>query len=103
LWQSSGHKRKYRLTKWNIICRPKDQRGTRVEVLGNKTKCLLSKWLFKLLNEKRVWPELLVNKYLHSATLSRVQVKASGSPFRKGLTKVKDEFFIGVLSRWGMA
>jgi hypothetical protein len=24
-WQSDGHKKKYRLTKWNIICRPKDQ------------------------------------------------------------------------------
>ena len=24
-WQSDQHKRKYRLTKWNIICRPKDQ------------------------------------------------------------------------------
>jgi hypothetical protein len=26
-WQSDGHKKKYRLTKWNIICRPKDQGG----------------------------------------------------------------------------
>jgi hypothetical protein len=23
-WQSDGHRRKYRLTKWNFICRPKD-------------------------------------------------------------------------------
>jgi hypothetical protein len=27
-WQSDGHKRKYRLTKWDIICRPKDQGGS---------------------------------------------------------------------------
>jgi hypothetical protein len=26
-WQSDQSKRKYRLTKWNIICRPKDQGG----------------------------------------------------------------------------
>jgi hypothetical protein len=28
-WQSDQSKRKYRLTKWNIICRPKDQGGAR--------------------------------------------------------------------------
>jgi hypothetical protein len=26
-WQSDGQKKKYRLTKWNIVCRPKDQGG----------------------------------------------------------------------------
>ena len=26
-WQSDGHKKKYRLTKWEIMCRPKDQGG----------------------------------------------------------------------------
>jgi hypothetical protein len=31
-WRSDGHKRKYRLTKWNIICRPKDQGALGVEV-----------------------------------------------------------------------
>jgi hypothetical protein len=24
-WQSDGHKKKYMLTKWNLICQPKDQ------------------------------------------------------------------------------
>ena len=23
-WQGDGHKKKYRLAKWDIICRPKD-------------------------------------------------------------------------------
>jgi hypothetical protein len=41
-WQSDGHKRKYRLTKWNIIRRPKDQGGLGIEVLEIKNKCLLS-------------------------------------------------------------
>ena len=26
-WQSDQNKKKYRLTKWNIVCRPKDQGG----------------------------------------------------------------------------
>jgi hypothetical protein len=36
-WQS-GHKKKYRSTKWNIICQPKDQRGLGIEVLELKTE-----------------------------------------------------------------
>ena len=35
-WQSDQYKRKYWLTKWNIICRPKDQGGLGVEVLELK-------------------------------------------------------------------
>ena len=57
-------KKKYRLTKWNIICRPKDQGGLGIEVFDIKNKCLISKWLFKLLHEEGVWQELLTNKYL---------------------------------------
>jgi hypothetical protein len=32
-WQSDGHKKEYRLMKWNITCRPKDQGGLEVEGL----------------------------------------------------------------------
>ena len=63
-WQSDQKKRKYFLTKWNIVCRPKDQGGLGIEVLETKNRCLLSKWIFKLLNEEGVWQELLSNKYL---------------------------------------
>jgi hypothetical protein len=92
-WQSDENKRKYRLTKWNIICRPKDQGGLGVEVLELKNRCLLSKWLFKLLNDDGVWQELLHNKYLNQKTLAEVQPKPTDSPFWKGLMKVKDDFF----------
>jgi hypothetical protein len=92
-WQSDGHKRKYRLTRWNIICRPKDQGGLGIEVLEIKNKCLLCKWLFKLLSEDGVWHELINNKYLHSKSLSQVMVRPSDSPFWKGLMKLKDDFF----------
>jgi hypothetical protein len=62
-WQGDGHKRKYRLTKWDMICRPKSQGGLGVEVLELKNKSLISKWLFKLINERGVWQELLQNYY----------------------------------------
>jgi hypothetical protein len=92
-WQSDENKRKYRLTKWNIVCRPKDQGGLGIEVLEIKNRCLLSKWLFKLLNEDGVWQELLHNKYLRHKTLSEVEARPIDSPFWKGLMEVKQEFF----------
>jgi hypothetical protein len=48
-WQSDQLNKKYRLTKWNIICQPKDQAVLDIEVLDIKNKLLLGKWLFKLL------------------------------------------------------
>jgi hypothetical protein len=93
-WQSDGHNKKYRLTQWNIICRPKDQGGLGAEVLKLKNKCMLSEWLFKILNEQEgVWLELIRNKYLHSKSLSQVSTKPNDSHFSKGRMKVKEEFF----------
>jgi hypothetical protein len=92
-WQGDGHKKKYRLTKWDIICRPKDQGGLGIEDLKLKNRSLLSKWLFKLINEEGVWQELLHNKYLKDKTLSQISAKPTDSPFWKGLMGVKDDFF----------
>jgi hypothetical protein len=64
-----------------------------IEVLDIKNKCLLTKWLFKILNEEGMWQELLKNKYLQNNTLSQVQVKPTDSPFWKGIMRGRDEFF----------
>ena len=81
-WQSDDLKRKYRLMKRDIICRPKDQGGLSIENLEVKNKCLLSKWLYKLSSETgATWAQILRNKYLHSKTLSQVTVRPMGSPF----------------------
>lgn len=50
-WQGDSEKNKYRLTRWNIICRPKDQGGLGVQDLLIKNSALLGKWLFRLLTE----------------------------------------------------
>jgi hypothetical protein len=68
-------------------------RGLGVEVLELKNKSLLSKWLFKLLNEDGMWQELLHKKYLRSKTLSQVSASPTDSPFWKGLMNVKEEIF----------
>jgi hypothetical protein len=75
------------------LCRPKDQGGLGIEVLELKNKCLLSKWLFKLLSEEGMWQQLLYNKYLKNKTLSQAVAKPTDSQFWKGLMRVKEDFF----------
>jgi hypothetical protein len=52
-----------------------------VEVLELKNKSLLSKWLYKLMNEEGVWQELIQTKYLKHKTLSQVSAKPTDSSF----------------------
>jgi hypothetical protein len=79
------------------MCRPKGQGGLGIEVLELKNKCLISKWLFKLLNKQAVvWQELICNKYIHSKTLSQVTAKPMDSSFYKGILNLKRNFVIEV-------
>jgi hypothetical protein len=97
-WESDDKKKKYRMSKWDIICRPKDQDGLGIEVLALKNRCLLSKWLVKLLTEEEVWQELLHNKYIWDKTLYQVEDKPTDSPFWKGL---KQRLFQGWVRAFG--
>jgi hypothetical protein len=42
-WQNDIQKRKYRLTKWSMVCQPKDQGGLGIQNLEIQNQCLLSK------------------------------------------------------------
>lgn len=93
-WQSDEVERKYRLSKWDNICRPKEQGGLGVENLEVKNRCLLSKWLFRLSVEKKgLWVQILRNKYLQSKTLAQVTVRPNDSPFWKGSVNMRSAFF----------
>src|ERR1043165_188116 len=93
-WQSDETKKKYRLARWDIICRPKEQGGLGIKNLEVKNRCLLSKWLYRLSVETDgMWVQILRNKYLHSKTLAQVTAKPTDSPFWKGLMKTKVAFF----------
>ena len=93
-WQSDELKRKYKLAKWDIICRPKDQGGLGIENLEVKNRCLPSKWMYKFSVESdATWAQILRNKYLQSKTLSQLTVRPTDSPFWKGLMRVKLGFF----------
>ena len=80
-WQEDGHKRKYRLSKWSILCRPRDPGGLGIMNLEIQNKCLLSKWLFKLTNEDGIWQQLFRNKYLGSKSLTQVTRRLGDSQF----------------------
>ena len=74
------------------MCQPKVQGGLGIQNLDIQNKCLLSKWLFKLLNEEGLWQEPLRNKYLKDKPLGCCTKKPTDSHFWKGLMKVKDTF-----------
>lgn len=83
-WQSDEIKRKYKLSRWDIVCRPKEQGGLGIENLEVKNKCLLSKWLYKLSVETQgMWIQILRNKYLYAKTLAEVTMKPMSHPSRK--------------------
>jgi hypothetical protein len=42
---------------------------------------LLSKWLWKLFNEKGVWQSILIGKYLRKITLEQAVAKPGDSHF----------------------
>jgi hypothetical protein len=50
---------------------------------------LLSKWLFKLMNEDGQWQQILRKKYLTNQTLGQVQKRSGDSQFWTGLMNVK--------------
>jgi hypothetical protein len=71
-WQSDEHKKKYRLAKWSILNKPSCVGGLGILDLDVQNICLLSKWLYKLLNENGVWQSMIKKKYLQNKPLSQV-------------------------------
>jgi hypothetical protein len=81
-WQGGHHKKKHRLAKWQIIiCQPKELGRLGVANLAIKNICLLSKWLYKLLNEDGIWQRLLTNKCLGGKSLTQISRKPGDSHF----------------------
>jgi hypothetical protein len=62
LWQCDEHKKKYRLAKWSILHKPKSVGGMGIIDLDIQNKCLLSKWIIKLVNEDGTWQQVLMKK-----------------------------------------
>jgi hypothetical protein len=91
-WQNDSQKKKYRLAKWDMICQPREQDSLVIQNIEVQNKCLLSKWLFKLINEDGLWHEILRKKYLTNQTIGKVKKKPGDSQFWTGLMNVKPDF-----------
>ncbi|WVZ91971.1 hypothetical protein U9M48_038073 [Paspalum notatum var. saurae] len=89
-WQSDEHKKKYRLAKWSSLMLPKCFGGIGILDLELQNKCLLSKWLYKFLNENGAWQELIKKKYLHQKSITQVSKKPEDSQFWSGLMGVEE-------------
>ena len=74
------------------MCQPRDQGGLGIQNIDLQNQCLLSKWLFKLINEDGLWQDLLRNKYLRHQTIAQVEKKPGDSQFWSGLMNVKRKF-----------
>ena len=81
-WQGDEYKKKYILTKWSIMCEPKDQGGLGILDLNTKNIALLSKWLYKL----------PMGCGMGSKPLAQVEWKIEDSHFWSCLMRVKQDF-----------
>ena len=75
------------------MCRPKECGGLGIHNLELQNKCLLSKWVYKLINEEGVWQNLLRKKYLAKKCITQVDKQPGDSHFWSGLMAVKESFF----------
>jgi hypothetical protein len=91
-WQNDSQKKKYRLTKWSILCQPNDQRELGIQNIEIQNQCLLSKWMFKLINEDWLWQTVLRKRYLSNKTIGQAQKKPGVSQFWAGLMNAKPNF-----------
>ncbi|WVZ66350.1 hypothetical protein U9M48_015586, partial [Paspalum notatum var. saurae] len=89
---SDEHKKKYMLAKWSSLMLPRCFGGIGILDLKLQNKCLLSKWLYKLLNEDGAWQELIKKKYLHHKSITQVSKKPGDSQFWSGLMGVRNQF-----------
>jgi hypothetical protein len=80
--------------KWSIICRPKDQGGLEILNLEIRNKCILSKWLYNLINTEGTWQQLIRNKYVRNKSITQVQKRPSDSQFWTGLMNIRDQFLV---------
>jgi hypothetical protein len=60
------------LTNWSIICQPTDHGGLGIKNIDIQNRCLLSKWLFKIINKDGVWKNFWRRKYVRNNTIARV-------------------------------
>jgi hypothetical protein len=95
VWQGAERKFRYRMAKWEMVTRPKDQGGLGIINTRTMNDCLLVKWIWRILQElDGLWFKIIKAKYLEGCSFFSAPNRGS-SQFWKGLHKVKHLF------KWG--
>ena len=71
-WNTAYNKRKYKLVKWKLMCRPKNLGGLGIINTQVMNKCLLIKWWWKIMTSGAgsLWYSILKDKYFpHSSPM----------------------------------
>ena len=94
-WQGTGKKRKYHMTKWSALNRPKEAGGLGFLDVRVMNICLLAKWIEKLeKGDSSMCCELLRRKYLGMRSIFQIK-RVSGSQFWRGLLDIRKWFDFG--------
>jgi hypothetical protein len=88
-WQGGGHKKKYHLLRWEIICKNKKKGGLGIKSIEKMNLSLLCKWWWRLNNESELWQDL-VKKYLKNEVVGNVSHRLGDSLVSTDLLKVKN-------------
>lgn len=92
-WNSADNRSKYRLVKWQSICRPKTHGGLGILNTSIMNKCLIIKWWWKIVSSgsDSLWYSLLKGKNFPNCN-PLFASPSGGSQFWRDLVKVRDDF-----------
>jgi hypothetical protein len=82
-------KRKYRLLKWEVICKSKKKGGIGIKDIKKMNISLLCKWWWKLDNEDGLWQDVVRNKYMLGEAVGTLRHRLDNSPVWTDLLKIK--------------
>lgn len=86
-WQVGSTKRKYRLLKWELICKSKKKRSLGIKDIRKMNISLMCKWWWRLENGKGLWQDIIKAKYLKRGGISSVSHRINDSHVWTNLLK----------------
>jgi hypothetical protein len=81
-WPGGSTKKKYRLVKWEVICKSKRKGGLGVKDIRKTNISLLCKWWWKLETEDGIWQQLIKAKYIKNDSICTVKHKTDSLVWR---------------------
>ena len=94
-WQGGGTRRKYHLIRWTKICKSKKKGGLGIKDIRLMNISLLTKWWWKLDNEKGFWQDIIHFKYIKKESICTAKHRQTDSPIWSDLLKVRNIYIQG--------